>query len=566
MPKRPLSRSSHLPPDDSKRSKNELLKELKVLRRQYVTLKILEHEHDIALAALKESQEKYRGIVETANDIIYRTDALGNFIYANHAAVRIIGYPIREILGKSFLDFIRPDFRKRAMRHYSLQLEQRTRNTYFEFPAISKSGAVVWLGQNVQLIMQGKKIIELQSVAREITAIKQAEEMRAQLELQLRQAQKMESIGRLAGGIAHDFNNILGIVLAHVSLLERSDLPSQQKKASIDALNRTVGRAKGMVGELLTLARKSEPSFENLDVARAIEEFASVIKGTFPRSILLNIRHSPGVPGIDADPNQFHQLLLNLFVNARDAMPHGGTISVTMEECSWQSVRNRFSEAQEKTYVGIHVKDTGIGMDSATKTRIFEPFFSTKAQGKGSGLGLAVVYGIVRSHHGYIDVESAPGKGTTVSAYFPQGILTPSPSRAVEQFSTPKRGTETILFVEDEDLLREVVAGILKEHGYTVLEAADGIQAVDVFMSNHQAINIVLSDIGLPKLGGWDACVTMREIKPDVHIILASGFIEPAVRNEMVAAGIAAIVEKPYVPDVILHSIREVMDKSGRVS
>ena len=204
MPKRPSSHSSNLPPDDRKRSKNELLKELRMLRRQYVSLKILEHEHDKALAALKESQEKYRGIVETANDIIYRTDARGNFTYANADATRVIGYPIREVLGKNYLELIRPDYRKKTFRHYAAQMERGTRSTYFEFPAITKNGAVVWLGQNVQLIMQGKKIIELQSVARDITEIKQAEEMRAQLELQLRQAQKMESIGRLAGGIAHE--------------------------------------------------------------------------------------------------------------------------------------------------------------------------------------------------------------------------------------------------------------------------------------------------------------------------------------------------------------------------
>ncbi|HLA69643.1 MAG TPA: response regulator [Bacteroidota bacterium] len=200
-------------------------------------------------------------------------------------------------------------------------------------------------------------------------------------------------------------------------------------------------------------------------------------------------------------------------------------------------------------------------MDEATRARIFEPFFSTKAQGKGTGLGLAVAYGIVKSHHGYIDVESTPGQGTTFSLFFPKGTLSPIHPALAEGYTASHGGDETILVVEDEDLLREVVSGILRERGYTVLEAGDGIQAVDVFMNNHQKIDVVISDIGLPKLGGWEACLTMREIKPAVRIILASGFIEPAVRNEMADTGVTAFVEKPYVPNDILRNIRQVMEK-----
>jgi CheY-like chemotaxis protein len=218
-----------------------------------------------------------------------------------------------------------------------------------------------------------------------------------------------------------------------------------------------------------------------------------------------------------------------------------------------------FADVEEKPYVGIKVADTGTGMDEATRARIFEPFFSTKEKGKGSGLGLAVVYGIVKSHHGFIDVESTPEKGSTFSLFFPKGSLSASPARPVEQ--KPSGGNETILFVEDEPLLGEVILRILREQGYTVLEAVDGIEAVDVFMKNHQRIDVVLSDIGLPRLGGWAACVTMKEIKPDVRIILASGFLEPSVRDEMTKVGITTFVEKPYVPDEILRNIREIMKK-----
>ncbi|MEX2116612.1 MAG: ATP-binding protein [Bacteroidota bacterium] len=548
------------PSDDARRTREELLSELSDLRRQYVNLKILEYEHDRALAALRDSEERYRQIVETATDIIYRISPRGYFTYANPVAVRIIGYSLNEIIGKNYLDLVQPEFRKKAIRHYLEQTSGRIPSTYFEFPAIAKNGSVVWLGQNVQIVVRDNEVVELQAVARDITEKRKEEAQRQHLELQLLQAQKMESIGRLAGGIAHDFNNILGIILAYTNILEDKNLPPEKVRMSLNAITRAIQRAKGMVRELLTLARKTEPSFEYVDVNDSISDFIRMIMDTFPKTIAFSLKYAENSPGILADPNQFHQVLLNLLVNARDAMPRGGTLEIISGLVDDESMKQTYPNARAVPYVVVSVRDTGIGMDEQTRARVFEPFFSTKEHGKGSGLGLAVVYGIVQSHGGFVEVESSPGEGATFRLYFPTAERG-TRNRKVSPVPEPSElaGNETILFVEDEEMLREVITGRVEEKGYIVLVARDGIEAVELFMKHQHEISLVLSDLGLPRLGGWEACVTMREINARVRFVVASGFIEPALREEIEKSG-AGIIQKPYESSEVLRTIRSMLN------
>lgn len=546
---------------DTRCTREELLSELTNLRRQYVNLKILEYEHERALGALRESEERYRQIVETATDIIYRISPRGYFTYANPVAVRIIGFSLKEIIGKNYLDLVQPEYRKKTIRHYLEQTTQRIPSTYFEFPATAKNGSTVWLGQNVQIVLRDNEIVELQAVARDITERKREEAQRQHLELQLLQAQKMESIGRLAGGIAHDFNNILGIILAYTNILENRNLPAEKVRMSLDAITRAIQRAKGMVRELLTLARKTDPSLEYVDVNGSIRDFIRMIMETFPKSIAFSLKFTDRSPGILADPNQFHQVLLNLLVNARDAMPRGGTLEIATSIVPVEAMKKEHPDTRDVPYAMISVKDTGIGMDEQTVTRVFEPFFSTKEHGKGSGLGLAVVYGIVQAHGGYVEVISSPGEGATFVLYFPTSEA-PAGDRAKRsgQPLLDVTGTETILFVEDEEMLKEVIATVLKEKGYKVLTAGDGIEAVELFMRHQHEISLVLSDLGLPRLGGWEACVTMREINAAVRVVVASGFIEPTLREEITRAG-GGIVQKPYEPSEVLQTIRGILNR-----
>ncbi|MBI2618825.1 MAG: response regulator [Ignavibacteriales bacterium] len=447
------------------------------------------------------------------------------------------------------------------MRHYLRQTEEKIPATYLEFPALAKDGRVIWLGQNVQVILEGAKIVEVQAVARDITDLKKAEEERLRLEQQFRQAQKMESIGRLAGGIAHDFNNILGIILAYTSILEGGKNSPSNNQMSLLAIKNTVGRAKKMVKELMTLAHKTRPELVFVDINSSVQDFTNMIMETFPRTIAFLLDLDPRVAGILADPNQFDQVLLNLYVNARDAMPRGGTLTVRTTKIQGETLRDRFPEAETNDYVCLSVSDTGIGMDDKIRARVFEPFFSTKKQSSGSGLGLAVVYGIVQSHKGFIEVVSEVDEGSSFRLFFPASR--PDQERLMEMRYLGERtlaGHETILFVEDEDLLRSAVGGVLQQKGYRVLFAKDGIEAVEIFMKNHHDIKLVLSDLGLPGLGGWEACVTMREINPGVRIIVASGFVEPQMKAEMAKLGDNHFIYKPYETSEVLERIREVLD------
>jgi CheY-like chemotaxis protein len=242
-------------------------------------------------------------------------------------------------------------------------------------------------------------------------------------------------------------------------------------------------------------------------------------------------------------------------------MPRGGTLEIATTVVPSESMRTEYPDARDVPYAAISVKDTGIGMDEQTRARVFEPFFSTKEHGKGSGLGLAVVYGIVQGHGGYVEVKSAPGEGATFTLYFPTAEP-PARDRTTQSGRAilDVRGTETILFIEDEEMLREVITTALKDKGYTVLTANDGIEAVEVFMKHQHEITLVLSDLGLPRLGGWEACVTMREINAKVRIVVASGFIEPTLREEIAKAG-GGVVQKPYEPSEVLQTIREMLNR-----
>jgi signal transduction histidine kinase len=284
----------------------------------------------------------------------------------------------------------------------------------------------------------------MQDVVRDITEQKK-------LQQELLQSQKMQSIGTLAGGVAHDFNNILGIILGYTSLIKKSKLNARKLSESIAAINLAVQRGAALVRQILTFARKTDVSFEPLNLADLIQELFSMLQQTFPKIITFKKFFPKDIPFILADRTQIHQSLLNLCVNARDAMPHGGSVIIKVEKQTGEQLKEQFPTADQDSYVCISVTDTGEGMNEATRSRVFDPFFTTKAKGKGTGLGLSVVYGVVQAHHGFINVESKLGHGTTFRLYFPIPNINEKPvdSRQVKPFEIG--GTETILLVEDEE-------------------------------------------------------------------------------------------------------------------
>jgi len=289
-----------------------------------------------------------------------------------------------------------------------------------------------------------------------------------------------------------------------------------------------------------------------------------MLKETFSKTITFTQTYAPDIPDILADRTQIHQTLLNLCVNARDAMPNGGSITIKAELRTKKEVSKRFPTADQQLYVCISVTDTGVGMDEAIYARVFDPFFTTKEKGKGTGLGLSVVYGVMQSHHGFVDVESRVEEGTTFYLYFP---VLHMPDKPMEEVSSgnekPVGGTETILLIEDEYLILKAIRRLLKSFGYSIYVAADGEEALEVFTRHRDEIALVLSDVGLPKMSGIDVFKKLKKMDPHVKVIFASGFFEPNLKFSLHELGAKGFIQKPYSNDEVLRKLREVLDEKS---
>jgi CheY-like chemotaxis protein len=341
-------------------------------------------------------------------------------------------------------------------------------------------------------------------------------------------------------------------------------LTPEKFSVSITAINQAVQRGAALVRQILTFARKTDILFEPMDISELIYELLSMLGQTFPKTITFSESIEKSLPFIFADRTQIHQALLNLCINSRDAMPQGGSISITAGRQTKEQIVQKFPAAREVEYVCLTVTDTGKGMDEATCQRVYDPFFTTKEKGKGTGLGLSVVYGIVQAHRGFIDVKSELGIGTTFRLFFPVPILNEQTAAAQQLVKSYEvGGTETILFVEDEELLIQMVSFLLESKGYKVLCARDGLEAVNIFLSHKHEIALVITDMGLPVMTGTDEFIKLKEIDPNVKVIFASGFFEPDIKSELMADGGCGFIQKPYDPNDILRMIRQILDKNA---
>jgi PAS domain S-box-containing protein len=503
--------------------------------------------------ALKASEARYRALFENVPIGVFQISPTGKFMAANLRLARMLGY---DSVTQEFLQAI-PS---------KLFVEERTKEAWKKLLAgsediqnmeltIVRDGKEANFLQNIHSFRNSSGQIEyFEGTLNDLTELKK-------LENELRHSQRMESIGTLAGGIAHDFNNILQIVLVNVLKLRRETGDAAAHSKTVEVIKRSVQRGASLVRQLMTVARKTEVVVLPLNINTAVDELRKLLDQTFPANIELSVKLQPKIPMVLADPTQVHQVLLNLCVNARDVMPNGGQLMISTEAIAGSAAKALFAEAEDRTYVLIKVTDTGTGMDENIRRRIFEPFFTTKDVGQGTGLGLAVVYGIVEHHHGFINVESEVGKGSTFNIVLPandeQG--TSSVLQKEEGVNIPG-GTETILLVEDEQDVRETVEEILEEKGYKVITAGDGEEAISIYRNKHGEIHAVVIDMGLPKVSGWHAFLAMKQIHPGVRAIFCSGYLDPDSRAEKSAAGVRAFVQKPYMPDDILQKVRTVLN------
>jgi PAS domain S-box-containing protein len=384
---------------------------------------------------------------------------------------------------------------------------------------------------------------------------------RLRLEEQLRQAQKMEAVGRLAGGIAHDFNNLLCIITGYSEMALTMMPPDAPVREFTAEINKAGNRAATLTRQLLAFSRKSLLSPKVLDLNGVVHDTEKMLRRLIGEDIELVMTLEDGLPTVKADPNQLDQILMNLLVNARDAMPQGGRLEITTRRMllSEEQVRDQ-PDVRPGAYVMFAVSDTGCGMDEATRAHIFEPFFTTKGVGKGTGLGLAMVYGIVKQSGGHIEVQSAPGRGATFRIYLPSTVpvnLDGAPDAAPAEIPA---GTETVLLAEDEDGVRALVLEVLQRSGYTVLEARDGEEALTLSTNHSGPIHLLLTDVVMPKLGGGRLARRLTRQRPETRVLFMSGFADSTlVRHEVVSGDVDCLL-KPFTPDVLARKVREALD------
>ncbi len=397
-------------------------------------------------------------------------------------------------------------------------------------------------------------------IVRDITARKKGEEDKARLEQQLLQAQKMESIGTLAGGVAHDFNNILQVVLGYTEMiLDEEQLPVRYL-ADLRKIHESARRGADLVQRLLTFSRKTEIKPQPVNLNHRITEVRKMVERTIPKMIDIQLFLGEKIATINADPTQVDQLLMNLAVNARDAMPDGGRLTVeTADIILDEEYAKTHLDADSGRYVLLMVTDTGAGMDKETLDHIFEPFYTTKAVGEGTGLGLAMVHGIVKQHGGHIRCFSEPGHGTTFKIYFPALTSDEEPLQ-IKVEPMLRGGEETICLVDDEAMIRDLGSRILTKAGYTVITASNGKEALDVYQRRKDEISLVILDLMMPVMGGKQCLDGLLRLNPDVKVVIASGFSVNGHTQDALSAGAKGFVHKPYDIRQVLEIVREVLD------
>ena len=478
----------------------------------------------------------------------------GEYAYVNPALVMMMGCKSpEEIVGLSPLEFIVFEDRDSVMEKVGKILVGADNTANYKVRGIKKSGesfvVSVWPRRTDYL---GKPA--LLAFVLDVT-----EENR--LKAQLVHAQKMEAIGTLAGGVAHDFNNLLQVILGYSGLLLAKTPPSSRQHDNLQKINSAARRGANLVKELLTFSRKTATSPCPLDLNHQVTEVGSLLERTIPKMIKIELRLGEDLSIIQADPNQLEQIILNLVVNARDAMPDGGMVTLeTQNVVLDHEYCKAHLGAKPGTYVMLSVSDTGHGMNKEVLEHIFEPFYTTKDVGKGTGLGLSMVYGIVKQHAGYISCESQPGHGTTFRIYFP-AVEKEEEEEVHEQVdvSSPPGGFETLLMVDDEELVRDLGSDYLRQAGYTVLTASNGREALEVYQENQDDVCLVLLDLIMPEMGGRKCFKELMKINPKVKVLIVSGYTSDASEKDVFELGAGGFVKKPYDPTKLLQTIRDVL-------
>jgi PAS domain S-box-containing protein len=504
-------------------------------------------EHARTREALRESEAQFRAVFDGALDAMVVINDEGRFLEANAAASELWGLPREELLQRNVSDFAEPGFRIEQVN----QAVQANGSFRAHHPIHRPDGTV----REVEASTTGNIV-----TGRHFTALRDLTGHR-RLEEQLRQSQKMEAVGRLAGGIAHDFNNILAVITGYGDMLQREIPPQDPRGKRVEQIRRAADRAASLVRQLLAFSRRQVLQPRVLDLRQAVRDLLPMLQRLIGEDIELRTveRDEPG--RVRADPGQIEQVVMNLVVNARDAMPRGGRLLIETRDVQldegWASAH---AGGRAGSYVMLSITDTGAGMDAETMKHVFEPFFTTKELGKGTGLGLAMVYGTVKQSGGHVWIYSEPGVGTVVKIYLPRVDELAEPVRATQVPVARKPGTETVLVAEDEESLAEMIREILEELGYTVLVGGPGAQALEVARQHAGPIHLLLTDVVMPGLSGRDLAARLVKTHPEARILYMSGYSDDAIAHHGILEAGVPFIEKPFGPSALASKVRQVLD------
>jgi two-component system cell cycle sensor histidine kinase/response regulator CckA len=508
-------------------------------------------DHKRALEDLQKALKWQEAIFEGSRDAVMISNRDSKFIAANERACQLTGYSKEELLNMGAWDLNKDTD--------PALLDSLRERIFAGEDILGDTKIYTKDGREIDVEFGHRRVIisgefYIHSIVRDITNQKR-------LEAQFQQAQKMEAIGILAGGVAHDFNNLLNVINGYSELLLEDLAADSPMRKDLEEVRKAGQKAASLTSQLLAFSRKQvlQPQIMNLN--ETVAEMSAMLKRLIGEDIELAATTHPNLDLINADPGQIQQIIMNLAVNARDAMPQGGklTIEISNAEFDEDYVRGH-PQVKAGSYVMLAISDNGAGMDPVTQAHIFEPFFTTKGRGKGTGLGLSTVYGIVKQSNGFIWVYSETGRGTTFKIYFPRAEQKTTPAAAESKPEHGSRGSETVLVAEDEEAVRALACRILRGGGYEVLEAADGIEAVRISEEHSGEIKLVLTDVIMPGMGGKDLIARLRTARPNIKALYVSGYTDNSiVHHGMLESGVA-FLQKPFTSDRLARKIREVLD------
>ncbi len=522
--------------------------------------------------SLRKTEQRFKKFADSLPQVVFELDLQGNLIYSNLKGPEVTGYSLEEMEGGlNAFQMVVPEERDRLLGNITRIIQERI-DTSNEYTIIKKDGTPFPAMISSQPVIENSSVVGFRGVLIDLTNRKKVEQEKALLEGQLRQAQKMEALGTLTGGIAHDFNNILAIILGNAELAMVDLGENHPVRHHIDQVRIASKRAKELIKRLLTFSRQGKTEKTPCLLQDLVKESLKTLQSTIPKTVTLEVdlqsrskKESNNSSNIQADATQIHQLLLNLCVNSVQAMNEKGKLKISVETVVFNEGTNpRHLGIDHGTYECLTVSDTGSGIEPELVEKIFEPFFTTKEVDKGTGIGLSVVQGIVKNHDGHIHVESNIGKGTVIRVYFPVVSGTISEEKVVEDGSLPL-GSERVLFVDDEEMVVSLSQSMLKQLGYTVTSFTRSDEALEQFSRTPHDFDLVITDQTMPIFSGSELAVRMLQIRPDIPIIICTGYSKKMDKIKAKHLGIRAFILKPFELSEVARLIRLVLDDHNKV-